>query len=66
MLLLLVSLLNIAVFSTKLLLTLLLSDCGGPAAVDIHYVPIDPAAAVISDVNSLPALVGLPCTLLLP
>jgi hypothetical protein len=53
----LVSLLNIAVFSTVLLLTFLLSDSGGPAAVDIHDVPIVPAAVVTSDVNCVPAVV---------
>jgi hypothetical protein len=42
------------------LLTLLLSDSGGPAAVDIHDVPIVPADAVISDVNSFADVVGLP------
>ncbi len=54
------SLLNIAVFSTDLLLTFLLSDSGGPAAVDILDVPFVPAAAVTSDVNSVPAQAGLP------
>ncbi len=39
-------------------LTFLLS--GGPAAVDSHDVPIVPAAAVISDVNIVLAVVGLP------
>jgi hypothetical protein len=38
------------------LLTFLLSDSGGPAAVDIHDVPIVPAATVISDVNCAPAV----------
>jgi hypothetical protein len=57
---LLVSLLNIYVLSTVLLLTLLLSDSDGPAAVDIHDFPIVLAAAVISDVNNVPAVVGLP------
>ncbi len=40
--------------SFLLLLTFLLSDAGGPAAVDIHDVPIFPATAVISDVKSVP------------
>jgi hypothetical protein len=31
--------------------TFLLSDSGGPTAVDIHDVPIIPAAAVISAVK---------------
>jgi hypothetical protein len=56
LLLLLVSLLNIAVFSTVPLPTFLLSDSGGPTAVDIHHVPIVPAAAVTSAVNAVPAL----------
>jgi hypothetical protein len=43
-----------------LLLTFLLSDSGGPAAVDIYDVPIVPVAAVILDVNSVPDVVGLP------
>jgi hypothetical protein len=51
-----VSLLNIAVFSTVLLLTFLLSDSSGPAAVDIHDVPIFPAAVTSAGV---PAIVGL-------
>ncbi len=46
--------------SSLLLLTFLLSDSDGPAAVDIHDVPIAPAAAVISDINSVPAVVSLP------
>ncbi len=50
------SLLNIAVLSTLLLLTFLLSDSDGPAAVDIHDVPIVPSATVISDVNCAPAV----------
>jgi hypothetical protein len=52
------SLLNVAVFS--FVADFLLSDSDGPAAVDIHDVPIVPDAAVISDVNSVPAVVGLP------
>jgi hypothetical protein len=57
LLLLLASLLNVAVFST-------VADCPtvcscGPTAEDIHDVPIVPAAAVISDLNSVPAVVGL-------
>ncbi len=43
-----------------MLLTFLLSDSGGPAAVDTHDVPIVPAAAVISDFNSVPPVVGFP------
>ncbi len=43
-----------------MLLTFLLSDFGSPAAVDIHDVAIFPAAAVISGVNSVPAVVGFP------
>ncbi len=43
-----------------LLQTFLLSDSGCTAAVDIYDVPIVPAAAVISDVNRVPAVVGLP------
>jgi hypothetical protein len=57
LLLLLVSLLNIAVFSTVILLTFLLSDSGGPSDVDIHDVPIVPAAPVISNVNCVSAVV---------
>jgi hypothetical protein len=50
--------------SSQLWLSFLLS--GGPAAVDSHEVPIVPAAAVISDVNIVLAVVGLPaCCLLL-
>jgi hypothetical protein len=45
--------------SSLLLLTVLLSGSGGPTAVDIHDVPIVPAAAVISDLNSVPAVVGV-------
>jgi hypothetical protein len=57
LLLLLVSLLNVAVIST-------VADCrtvcsGGPTAFDIHDVPIVPAAAGISDFNSVSAVVGL-------
>ncbi len=52
------SLLNIAVFSTVLLPTFLLSDSGGPTAVDIHDVPIVPAATVISAVNTVPVVAG--------
>jgi hypothetical protein len=57
LLLLLVSLLNVAVFST-------VANCptvcsGGPAADDILDVPIVPAAAVISDFNSVPDVVDL-------
>jgi hypothetical protein len=37
--------------ASLLLLTFLLSDSGGPAAVDTHDVPFVPAAAVISDVT---------------
>jgi hypothetical protein len=60
-----VSLLNIGVFSTVLLLTFLLSNSGDSAAVDIQNVPIIPAATVISDVNRVHAVVGPPCMLLL-
>ncbi len=43
--------------SSVLLLTILLSDFGGPVAVDIYDVPIVPATAVhvIYDDNSVPA-----------
>ncbi len=34
------------------------TDSGGPAAVDIHDVPLVPTAAFIPDVNGVPALVG--------
>ncbi len=54
------SLLSIAVFSTVLLPTFLLSKSGGPTIVDIHDVPIVPAAAVISAVNTVPAVAGPP------
>jgi hypothetical protein len=54
LLLLLVSLLNIVVFSYVLLPTFLLSDSDGPIAVVIQDVPVVPAAVVISAV-----LVGL-------
>ncbi len=43
-----------SLLSSLLLLTFLLSDPGGPAAVDIYDVPLVPAAAVIPDVNSVP------------
>ncbi len=47
------SLLNVAVSST---VTDFPTVCSGdPTADDIHDVPIDHAAAVISDVNSVPA-----------
>jgi hypothetical protein len=46
--------------ASLLLLTLLLSDSGSPAAVDIPDVPLVPADAVISYVNSVPDVVGLP------
>ncbi len=39
--------------SSLLLLTFLLADSGGSAAVDIHDVPIFSAAAVISNFNSV-------------
>jgi hypothetical protein len=45
--------------ASLLLLTFLLSDSGGPAAVD-NDVPIVPAAAVISDFKSVPPVVGFP------
>jgi hypothetical protein len=35
-------------------------DSGSNAAVNIHSVPIVPAASVIPDVNSVPAVVDLP------
>ncbi len=54
---LLMSLLNVAVFST--VADFLLSDFGGLAAVDIHDAPIFTAAYDISDVNSVP-VVDLP------
>jgi hypothetical protein len=60
LLLLLVSPLNIAVVSTVPLPTFLLSDSGSPTAVDIHDVPIVPAATVISAVNAVSAVDGLP------
>ncbi len=41
--------------SSLLFLNFFLFASGGPAAVDIHDVLIVPAAAVISDVNSVPA-----------
>ncbi len=40
-----------------MLLTFPQSDSGGPAAIDIHDVPIVPVAAIISEVNSIPAVV---------
>ncbi len=43
----------------------LLSDSGGPAAVDIYDVPIVPVAAVIPDVYSVPYVVGQPPCMLL-
>jgi hypothetical protein len=42
-----------------LLLTFILCNSSGLAGVDIHDVPIFPAADVISDVNGVPAVVGL-------
>ncbi len=45
--------------SSSVLLTYLLSDSGSSAAVDIHNVPIVPAAAVISGFNSVPAVVKI-------
>ncbi len=53
------SLLNVAVFSIVADFPVL-SDSVASAAVDIHDVPNVPAAAAISDVNSVPAVVGLP------
>jgi hypothetical protein len=44
--------------SSLLLLTFLLCDSGGPAAVDINDVPLVPTAAVIHDVNSVPVLLA--------
>jgi hypothetical protein len=46
--------------SSLVLLNFLLSHSGGPAALDIHDVPysIVPAAAVISDVIGVSAVVG--------
>jgi hypothetical protein len=41
--------------ASLLLLAFLLSDSGGLTAVDIHDVPIVPAAVVISYVNRSPA-----------
>jgi hypothetical protein len=38
--------------ASLLLLTLPLSDSGGPAVVDIHDVPIVPADTVIADVTA--------------
>jgi hypothetical protein len=35
------------------------TDSSGPAVVDIHDVPLVPTAAVITDVNGVPAVVGL-------
>ncbi len=35
------------------------TDSGGPAAVDIHDVPLVPTAAFIPDVTGVPALFGL-------
>jgi hypothetical protein len=58
MLLLLVSLLNVAVFSAVAHFPT--SCSGGPTADDIHDVPIVPSAAVISDFNSFPDVVDLP------
>ncbi len=52
------SLLNTVVFS--IVADFLLSESGASAAADIHNVPDVPADAVISDVNSVPAVVGLP------
>jgi hypothetical protein len=48
---LLVSLLNVVVFSTVY--------SGGPTADDIHDDAVVPAAAVISDFNSIPAFAGI-------
>jgi hypothetical protein len=42
-----------------MLLAFLLSDSGGPAAIDIHDVPIFPAA-VIPEIYGVPAVVGHP------
>jgi hypothetical protein len=61
MLLLLVSLRNVAVFSAVADFPNACS--GGPTADDIHDVPIVHAAAVISDFNGVPAVVGLPVSL---
>ncbi len=52
------SLLNVAVFSTVADVPIVCS--GGSIANDIHDVPTVPAAAVIFDFNSVPAVVGLP------
>jgi hypothetical protein len=43
--------------ASLLLLNFLLSQSGGPAAVDIHDIPIVPAAAVISDIIGVTAVV---------
>ena len=45
------SLLNVAVFSTVY--------SGGPTADEIHDDAVVPAAAVISDFNSIPAFAGI-------
>ncbi len=45
--------------ASLLLLTFILCNSSGLADVDIHDVPIFPAADVISDVNNVPAVVGL-------
>jgi hypothetical protein len=42
------------------LLAFILSDSGGPPAVDIHDVPTVPNSAVFPDVNGVSAVVGLP------
>jgi hypothetical protein len=61
--LLLVSLLNVAVFSTVADFPTACS--GGPTADDIHDLPVAPAAAaVISNFNSVPASLLLQASLL--
>jgi len=44
-----------------MLLAFLLSDSGGPAPIDIHDVPIFPAA-VIPEIYGVPAVVGHPAS----
>ncbi len=45
--------------ASLLLLTFILCNSSGLAGVDTHDFPIFPAADVISDVNGVPAVVGL-------
>jgi len=45
--------------ASLLLLTFILCNSSGLPGVDTHDVPVFPAADVISDVNGVPAVVGL-------